>query len=707
MPVFSINADEEDVRGSGEPLIRHEVSGSKRGSYSSKSYEFLETNEEIREITIECNILSYSVSPMKTIVDRISDRINGVENTDLIELLHGVYAEFRPGELVCLMGSSGAGKTTLLNVLSGRAGGVLMGDIKYNGRILPQQQMRLAMNYIPQDDILMAALTPREVLTYTAELRLNTTQEDRRRRVESLMEMLGINRCADVMIGDALHKGISGGQRKRVSVGMELVNNPSILFVDEATTGLDSQTAQDLVDILREIALTGRTVICTIHQPSYEVFERFDRLLLLDSGRVVYNGPVKESTSYFSRLGHTCPEFVNPIEFFMKIIAEEQPVVKDEFDAPAPLNPELAHSGRKIVPRPLTRWHKAWKDHSQNFSMQTSDADLKKYHGVGEGQLARGEFSHDSFEDLDYPNTMLAQFMVLLRRCMWMTWKDPRQFRARLILCTIVGLFGGLVYYNTSKSQFDVQNRLSIIFQSIFFNGTNMLMNTVVLFPLERAVITREFRNGAYRMIAYYIARVITAIMFQCAYVFVFVTISYWMIGFERDISSFLAYMFALVLLGSIAVTLGIVIGGIVPSVQMGPAIVSPLLIPLSVFSGFLVSPNLIPPWFIWIYYISFFQYTFHFMVTTQFYNVYFPCCGANCNGLVCNGTTVTVPQDPVEYCPYGYGCITGKDFLENYQYPDSPITIPICVGTLVGTLFALIVAGFCVMLWRGNQKIA
>jgi ABC-type multidrug transport system permease subunit len=181
-------------------------------------------------------------------------------------------------------------------------------------------------------------------------------------------------------------------------------------------------------------------------------------------------------------------------------------------------------------------------------------------------------------------------------------------------------------------------------------------------------------------MIAYYIARVITAIMFQCAYVFVFVTISYWMIGFERDIvrilyiplpfirthsprlqSSFLAYMFALVLLGSIAVTLGIVIGGIVPSVQMGPAIVSPLLIPLSVFSGFLVSPNLIPPWFIWIYYISFFQYTFHFMVTTQFYNVFFPCCGANCNGLVCNGTTVTVPQDPVEYCPYGYGCITGK----------------------------------------------
>lgn len=234
-------------------------------SYESSEplFEFPEDHE--RSITIDVNIFSYSVKEPRSIGEKFMDWWHN-RPARLVELLHGIYATFNPGEIVCLMGSSGAGKTTLLNVLSGRAGGVLMGDVKYNGQKLPQKQMRLAMNYIPQDDILMAALTPRESLTYTARLRLACSDEERDSRVNKLMNKLGIDRCADVMIGDPLNKGISGGQRKRVSVGTELVNNPSILFVDEATTGLDSKTAEELVGILKKNCQLWTN--CYLHYPS-------------------------------------------------------------------------------------------------------------------------------------------------------------------------------------------------------------------------------------------------------------------------------------------------------------------------------------------------------------------------------------------------------------------------------------------------------
>lgn len=264
------------------------------------------------------------------------------------------------------MGPSGAGKTTLLNILAARAGGFLIGNVKLNDRVLEQKDMRMMMNYIPQDDVLFSALTPRETLTYTAKLRIaNQSNRQRNQLVNDLMDKLGITRCADVIVGNELIKGISGGQKKRTSVAMELVTNPSILFVDEATSGLDSQTAEDVIRILRDISRTGRTVICTIHQPSFDIFKMFDKLLLLQAGQVVYYGSVAQSTKYFGSQGWACPEVLNPAEYFMRVLTLEKPAGYKQEKNKVNNVGDTMMVGKRIIHRKVpTPWAQAWKAHT-------------------------------------------------------------------------------------------------------------------------------------------------------------------------------------------------------------------------------------------------------------------------------------------------------------------------------------------------------
>ena len=237
------------------------------------------------------------------------------------DILRNVNCSFVPGHLSAIMGPSGAGKTTLLNVLTDNAGGKLKGTIRVNNAGRPRG-FQTYFNLIPQSDILLAALTPSESLMYAAELRLPSSMSRAQKRalVEKVLRQLSIWECKDVMTGDEDRKGISGGQRKRTSIAIELLTSPSILFVDEPTSGLDSKTAEDVVEILKKIATEeGRTVVCTIHQPSYQIFERFDALTLLVQGEVAFTGLLANVEPYFaSHLKRVVPARQNPADFFMR-----------------------------------------------------------------------------------------------------------------------------------------------------------------------------------------------------------------------------------------------------------------------------------------------------------------------------------------------------------------------------------------------------
>ena len=199
------------------------------------------------------------------------------------------------------------------------------GKILING--MDSTQLRQGMSsicaFVQQDDVLFETLTVREQLEFAAKLKLKGTYEEKMIRVDKILDELKLTKCQNTKVGGALFKGVSGGERKRTSIGVELITNPSLIFLDEPTTGLDSFTAYSVIETLKELALGGRTIITTIHQPSTDIYENFDRLILMAQGRIVFFNEARLAVDYFSKLGkdYICPDWNNPADFFMDLLS--------------------------------------------------------------------------------------------------------------------------------------------------------------------------------------------------------------------------------------------------------------------------------------------------------------------------------------------------------------------------------------------------
>ena len=195
-------------------------------------------------------------------------------------------------------------------------------QITVGGKVINPVAFRKNIAYVMQDDALLATATPREALRFSATLRLPQTTSITaiHELVERLIDELGITECADVIIGGALIKGISGGQRKRTSIGIELITSPVLLFLDEPTSGLDSHTSCSLLALLKKMTQKDCTILCTLHQPSSEIFFMFDNVIFMKAGRVFYQGPVKQIVKHFALKGFECPENHNPADFVMSVL---------------------------------------------------------------------------------------------------------------------------------------------------------------------------------------------------------------------------------------------------------------------------------------------------------------------------------------------------------------------------------------------------
>lgn len=177
--------------------------------------------------------------------------------------------------------------------------------------------------YVEQEDILLQTMTVRECLLFAARMKLNPKKKNIDLTVDTLLDSLKLTKSKNTLIGGPLLRGVSGGERKRTSIGVELITEPSLLFLDEPTTGLDSFTSENIVDLLKDIANSGRTVTCTIHQPNSEMFSKFDQLMLMAQGHMIYHSKASKAVKYFSNIGFECPETMNPADFFMNIISKE------------------------------------------------------------------------------------------------------------------------------------------------------------------------------------------------------------------------------------------------------------------------------------------------------------------------------------------------------------------------------------------------
>lgn len=236
-------------------------------------------------------------------------------------VLNGASGIVRPGELLAMLGPSGSGKTTLLTALAGRLPGKVSGTITYNGQAF-SSSMKRRTGFVTQDDVLYPHLTVLETLTYAALLRLpkKLTREEKIEQAELIIMELGLTRCRNSVVGGPLFRGISGGERKRVSIGLEMLVNPSLLLLDEPTSGLDSTTAQRIVATLRGLARGGRTVVTTIHQPSSRLYRMFDKVVVLSEGCPIYSGQAGRVMEYFKSLGYNPGfNFMNPADFLLDL----------------------------------------------------------------------------------------------------------------------------------------------------------------------------------------------------------------------------------------------------------------------------------------------------------------------------------------------------------------------------------------------------
>src|SRR3989338_1240167 len=240
------------------------------------------------------------------------------------QLLADMFGDVQ-GSLTAILGPTGAGKTTLMNSLAYRANGVIRtkGGMEIDGHEYSRHALKGVAGYVMQDDILFENLTVRETLTYAAKLRLprTLTPEEKEQRVQETLRLMQLNDCQDLLVGNPRLQGISGSERKRLCIAIELLMRPRLLFLDEPTTGLDSTAAYSLMSILRDLARSGGcTIVSTIHQPQAKIVDLFDNLIVLYEGKLIYSGPADHVSHHYAHAGFPCPPGVNPADHLMEVI---------------------------------------------------------------------------------------------------------------------------------------------------------------------------------------------------------------------------------------------------------------------------------------------------------------------------------------------------------------------------------------------------
>ncbi|KAG1689826.1 hypothetical protein DVH05_001860 [Phytophthora capsici] len=481
-------------------------------------------------------------------------------------ILNNVSGSAKPGELLVIMGPSGAGKSSLLDCISGRNSGV-EGDILLNG----QQATKRMASYVMQDDLFYETLTVKEHLTFQAKLRMGKTytKEQYLKRVDEVMEELGLMKCRDTLIGGESLRGISGGERKRLSFATEILTNPSILFADEPTSGLDSFMAETVIKQLQQIARDGRTVLATIHQPSSEVFAIFDQLYLLSDGSPVYQGKANESVDYFTSLGYPCPPQINPSDYFMR-----QLVVIDK---------ATDQVGVARVEALKEEWRKHVKlEHLESISMLQS-----------EQQLENSRVN------------LLTQVSVLAQRNILRFLRDGFALRVPFIQNLFLSVIVGLIYFQLDLDQKGIQNFTG----AFFFMVTNQIVVTAnpvfVSVPMELALISREYKAGLYHLFSWFLSKNVSELPMQILLPIVFFVPIYFLIGIGHGFDVFIYLQIVLILINSCAIGLAYMVSCLVPRVDIAPLIGMVLIMPFMLFGGLLINSDDCPDYFVWIQYIS------------------------------------------------------------------------------------------------------
>lgn len=512
-----------------------------------------------------------------TYPELLASKFNTAPHTET--LLHSVAADFAPGTLTAIIGGSGSGKTTLLNTMAERVMSSRLsrdGITTFNGT---EGVHGIRHAYVMQQDILLPTLTVRETLRYSADLRLpsSTSAENRAQVVEEVIRELGLKECADTRVGNSQHRGCSGGEKRRVSIGVQLLANPSVLFLDEPTTGLDATSAFQLIRTLKKLAHKGRTIVTTIHQPRSEIWDLFDNLIVLSKGSPVYSGSIPECLPWFGDLGFRIPPFVNPAEFVIDIAAVDNRTTELEEESTA-----------------RVQWLKdAWNAESEKrYGPTEQPAEISRKKGNPKVTKHAGFF---------------RQLSVLTHRTFKVTYRDPLGMSASIFEAIIMGIISGYLFYDLGHDQPGIRSRQGGLYNSAGLQGYLILIFEVYRMTIDIPTFDRESSENCVDALPFILSRRLARLPTEDVPVpFLYAAIFYFMAGFDRDASKFFTFFSITLLNQYIAVTCAMTCVAAVRHFA-GASLIANLVYTLqSMACGMFIQSETIPVYVRWLKWITY-----------------------------------------------------------------------------------------------------
>ena len=520
------------------------------------------------------------------------------------DILKGLSGAALTHHVMALMGPTGSGKTSLLNVLSGRvpAGGILSGEVTVNGQAR-SEDFNERVAYVMQEELLFAFLTVHETFMLHARLRLppSTPDKEKAESVDRLIAELGLKNVRDSPVGSpgGFRRGLSGGERKRCNIGVEMVRDPAAIFLDEPTSGLDSFQAQNVMSALRDLAGNGRSVVCTIHQPRSSIFAMFDQLMLLTDGRLAFIGDASAAVGYFETLMFKCPTLTNPADFFMDVMSMDFRSESREGNSRS----RVDFFAREAASRGLGE---------AAASKALESVALAKKQGAFDGEK-------EETTSAKPPGGAgwATQFYLLSQRAHKCQRRDVVGVGVTVFLDVVYALLLSALYRGVGDDQEGVQNRLGCLFFICLNLAYSSALPSINLFAAEKNIVIREQASGAYATSAYYLSKLVAELP-KLSSKFVFCTLVYWIVGFNPDPTRYLNFLLIVICECLAAQAIGMVMATGLPigaALAFGPACITVF----TLFGGIYLNMDSIPLGAGWIAYVDFIYYAFSALCANEF----------------------------------------------------------------------------------------
>ncbi|KYN41879.1 ATP-binding cassette sub-family G member 4 [Trachymyrmex septentrionalis] len=558
-------------------VLMHEASNRQENNASVCIVEPKSTSKRREDGTPSDATHNNGKEPVDIIFENITYTVSQRFKREEKEILHGISGRLPSKQLIALMGPSGAGKSTLLDILSGFRTTGVDGSIYINGRIRHLNNFRKCSAYITQDDRLEPLLTVIENMRVAADLKLpsSTPKHKKEMIIEDILTTLGLYEHMSTR-SDRL----SGGQKKRLSIALELVNNPTVMFLDEPTTGLDSSSCMQVVNLLKILARQGRTIICTIHQPSASLFQLFDQVYVLTNGDCLYQGATSKLLPYLENMKLPCPMYHNPADYIIELACGEY-----GFDK---INTLImgSQNGRNLQ----------WFDNPETLK---------------DAKSLRAEYPlRNKVNDNNglHATNLVHQIKILLRRGFIMCKRDTTLTHLRIAVNILVGVMLGTVFLRSGADGSRVLDNYNLLFAILIHHMMTTMMLTVVTFPMQMSILLKEHFNRWYSLKAFYTAITLIDVPISIMCCVLFSIIVYFMSAQPWEIIRFSMFLAISLLIMFIGQGTGLMIGAVF-NVVNGTFIGPTLACPLMMFAGFGVSLRDLPSYLKWGSYISYLRY--------------------------------------------------------------------------------------------------